>query len=310
VIDLGTEFGLSVSPSGAADVYVFEGRVEAYPTGGQRGEKVDLTRRQGARLAAGGVTVGAPDPGQFTRQIIPAVPTAARVHELSFTTPADGSLRDATGIGTGLTHRLPGTGTALPANDPNLRLVPEKGQLELTTTNSDLNTQYRLGRGEYLGLRLADYGFTGTEDFELAATFPAIPALAGIGQLGLYCGTRSDRAIRGGVLVSDHVPGQFTQFLVNNPDGKDTDTRRIGLSEAGTTLRMTLRRAGGKYTLTVENQTVGFANTLAIRHPDFLDREADLFVGLFGANTQSDVRRTIAVKDVTLTVWAAAPAER
>jgi hypothetical protein len=98
--------------------------------------------------------------------------------------------------------------------------------------------------------------------------------------------------------------------MVNNPDGKDIDTRRVGLNEAGTTLRMTLRRAGGKYTLIVENQTVGFANTLAIRHPDFLDGEADLYVGLFGANTQSEIRRTFAVKDVKLTVWAQAPADR
>jgi hypothetical protein len=310
VIDLGTEFGLSVSPTGAADVYVFEGRVEAVPAGGRRTDKVDLTRRQGARLAAGGVTVGPGDPAQFVRHIVPVVPTAPRVHELLFTTSVDKSLQDTAGLGTGMTHRLPGTGSLIPANDPNLRLVPEKGQLELITTNSDLNTQFRLGRGEYPGFRLADYGFTGTEDFELAATFPSIPALAGVGQLGLYCGARSDRAIRGGVIVSDHVPGQYTQFLVNNPDGNDTDTYRVGLNEAGTTLRMILRRTAGKYTLIVENQTVGFASTLAIRHPDFLDGEADLYVGLFGANTQSDVRRTIAVKDVKLTVWAAAPAER
>ena len=85
VIDLGTEFGVSVSPSGAADVYVFEGRVEAYPSGGRLTAKVDLTRRQGARLAAGGVTVGAPDPGQFVRQIVPAVPTVPRVRGWTFT---------------------------------------------------------------------------------------------------------------------------------------------------------------------------------------------------------------------------------
>jgi FecR protein len=310
VIDLGTEFGVSVSPSGAADVYVFEGRVEAYPSGGRPTAKVDLTRRQGARLAAGAVTVGPADPTQFVRQIVPAVSSVPRVRELTFAASVDGSIQDAGGMGTGLTHRLPGTGNAIAPNDPNLRLVPEKGQLELTTTNSDLNTQYRLHRGEYLGLRLADLGFTGTEDFELAATFPSIPPLSGIGQLGLYCGTRSDRAIRGGVHVSDKSEGQFTQFLVNNPDGKDTDTCRVGLNEAGTTLRMILRRAGGKYSLIVENQTVGFANTLAIHHPDFLDGETDLYVGLFGANTQSDVRRTFAVKDVKVTVWTAAPTDR
>ena len=37
-------------------------------------------------------------------------------------------------------------------------LDPAKARLELTTTNSDLNTKFRLNRGEYLGVRLADFG--------------------------------------------------------------------------------------------------------------------------------------------------------
>jgi hypothetical protein len=71
---------------------------------------------------------------------------------------------------------------------------------------------------------------------------------------------------------------------------------------------MVLRRTAGKYTLVVESQ--GFSNTLAIRHPDFLDGETDLYVGLFGANTQSDVRRTVAVTDFQATVWTPAPPKR
>jgi hypothetical protein len=47
---------------------------------------------------------------------------------------------------------------------------------------------------------------------------------------------------------------------------------------------------------------------LAIRHPDFLEDERDLYVGLFGANTQSQDRKTLVIKEVQVTVWTATPA--
>ena len=49
-----------------------------------------------------------------------------------------------------------------------------------------------MSTGEYLGVRLADLGFTGTEDFEISATIPNIPGLKVVGQFGLYAGSRSD----------------------------------------------------------------------------------------------------------------------
>jgi hypothetical protein len=309
VIDLGTEFGVSVSESGATDVYVFEGRVEAYPAGDPGAGKVNLTRNQAARIAAGQVTVEPADPGRFVRAIVPPPVVAPRSHALAFARPVEGTLRDAAGLGTGLTHRLPGTGDLLAPDDENLRLIPAQGHLELTTTLSDLNTQHRLGRGEYLGLRLSDLGFTGPEDFEVSATFPAIPALEGVGQFGLYTGARSERVIRGGVHVARRgLAGEYTQFLVNNADGTDTDPYRVGLLNPGTDLRVTLRRAVGRFTLAVENLTAGGTSTLTIRHPAYLDGERDLYVGLFGANTQSEVRRTLVVKDFQATVWVTAPA--
>jgi hypothetical protein len=181
----------------------------------------------------------------------------------------------------------------------------------LTATRSDLNTQYRLRRGEYLGVRLSDLGFTGPEDFEVSAVFPEIPALEFIGQFGLYAGARSDRAIRGGVIKLRKDGAEvYTQFLVNNPDGKDADLYEVGLLRPGTDLRLTLRRVAGKYTLSVEDLTAGGASTLAIRHPDYLDPERDLYVGLFAAEPRSDVARRLVVSELRATVWAAAPSGR
>jgi hypothetical protein len=308
VIDLGTEFGVSVNPNGVTDVYVFAGQVEAYPSDDSRDGKVSLTERQAARIAAGQVTATDSDPSRFVRAIVPQPVTVPRPAKLTFAGPVDGTLRDAVGIGTGLTHRLPGTGEWLAANDEYLRLDPTRGRLELTATRSDLNTQYRLRRGEYLGVRLSDLGFTGSEDFEVSAVFPEIPALEFVGQFGLYAGARSDRAIRGGVLKLRKEGAEvYTQFLVNNPDGKDADLYEVGLLRPGTDLRLTLRRLSGNYTLTVENLTTGGASTLAIRHPDYLDAEKDLYVGLFAAEPRSDVGRKLVVKEFQATVWVAAP---
>jgi hypothetical protein len=136
-----------------------------------------------------------------------------------------------------------------------------------------------------------------------------IPALEVYGQFGLYAGTASDRVIRGGLISGRRrEPGQNTQFLVNNAGGRDTDLYRVGLLSPGTDLRLTFKRTGGNYALTVENLTEGGASTLTIRHPEFLDDEPDLYVGLFGANTASQVRKTLIIKEFSATVWAVSPA--
>ncbi len=310
VIDLGTEFGIAVSDTGATKVVVFAGKVEAHAADNGQ-PAVSLTQNQAAQIAAGKVTVQPFGPGgeaeRFVRAIVP--PPVIRPHTFrrAFASVAEG-ICDINGLGTGLTHRLPGTGSGLPEFDPNLRLDPANGQLELTTTNSDLNTQFKLPHGEYLGVRLADLGFTGAEDFAATVTIPNIPALEVVGQFGLYAGTGSDQNIRGGLLSAKRgEPGQYTQFLVNNCYGIDDDIHKVGLLSTGTDLRLTLKRIQGKYALTVENLTDGSTSTLTIRHPEFLDGERELFVGLFGANTQSNIRKTLILKEFQVTVWTAAP---
>ena len=313
VIDLGTEFGVRVTDEGTTDVIVFDGKVEAHAGGDGRiatADGMSLTKDQSARITDGKIVRNEVPrggvSGQFVRAIVAPPVIVPRVFRLSFGGPVAGTLADINGQGTGLTHRLPGTGSRLPAADPNLRMDAAERRLELTTTRSDINRQVRLGDGEYLGIRLTDLGFTGQEDFAVTATIPNMPALEDFGQFGLYAGTQSDRNIRGGLIKwGRRDPGQNTQFFVNNNGGPDTDVHKVGLLSPGTDLRLTLKRTGGKYALMVENLTDGGSSTLAIRHPEFLDGETDLFVGLFGANPYSDVRKTLTVKEFVVTVWAA-----
>jgi hypothetical protein len=308
VVDLGTEFGVSVAEDGSSDVTVFEGEVEAYPAA--NAGKVSLGVAQSARISGGTVTLQSPatttQPVAFARQIRIPPSVVARSHELHFRAPVPGSLADGSGIGVGLTHRLPGTGAALPASDPNLRILTDDGQLALTTTRSDLNRQVRLGEGEYLGLRLRDLGFTGVEDFEVSVVVPNIPSLAAVGQFGVYAGARADRVIRGG-LISQNEPDKYGQFFVNNEQGRDHNGVFVGLTDAGNDVRLTLRRQGGRFSLTVENLTRGASSTLALNRGDILVGDTDVYVGFFGANPGSEERRTLTIDEFRATVWTLQP---
>jgi hypothetical protein len=190
----------------------------------------------------------------------------------------------------------------LPVRDPNMRLNLEKGHLELTTTQSDINRQFKLDRGEYPGVRLRDLGFTGDEDFEVTALLPDIPGLAVIGQFGLYAGTSSDKNIRGG-LLGRQEPDTYRQFLVNNNGGPDSDSQFVGLSYRGDDLRMTLKRSQGRYAMMIENLTRGSSSTLTIRHPAWLDGPQDLQVGLFAALPRGEKQLPVHVKAFQATVF-------
>ncbi len=311
VVDLGTEFGLSVDERGGTAVRVFEGTVVASPRagGGVPASAVTLHEDQAARIDDRAVAFRpGDDDTRFVRAIVPPPVVTPRTRTLNFARPADGTLLDVDGRGIGLTHRLPGTGGQLPERDPNLRLDRDRRALALTTTRSDINTQLGMKTGEYLGVRLADLGFTGAEDFAISATIPEIPRLASVGQFGLYAGVRSDKNIRGG-LISNPEPDRYGLFLVNNNGGRDSDLYEVGLMSTGDDLRLTLRRTRGAYSLIVENLTKHSSSTLAIAHPAFLDHERDLYVGLFGANPQSDVRKTLTIKEFDVKVWTVSVAK-
>jgi hypothetical protein len=308
VVDLGTEFGVSVDDPGTTSVRVFSGALTA-ASGDGKAPAVLLVKDEEALIVEGRPVshrpAGAAEPGKFTRSIEPPPVIRPRTLKLDFSRPVENTLLDAEGRGIGLTHRLPGTGSALEARDLNLLLNPSAKALELTTTRSDLNRQARVATGEYLGFRLSDLGFIGREDFTISVEIPKIPALDVVGQFGLYAGVSGTSAIRGGVLSQKNK--SYSLFLVNNIGGTDQDLHEVGLTNVGEDLRFTLEREKGRYSLLVENLTTGSSSRLSIAHPTFLDQERDLYVGIFGANTQSDVRATLTIKELGLTVFTESP---
>lgn len=307
-----TDIALEVASRAAAERAL--ARIPESPAvpGGPRVART-LTPRSARWVAAAslllGMSIGGGAVGLLaspTRSGVPPAPVP-RSLTLYFREPRPGSLADATGSGTGFTHRLPGTGTGLPAHDPNLRLLPAPGGLEATATRSDLNTRFRLDQAEFPGVRLADLGFTGAEDFEVAVTVADVPAMAFVGQFGVYVGASADWAVRGG-LVSQRAPDSFRQFVVNTRDGRDKDAYFVGLGAPGDDLRIRIARTGGKFSMAVENRTSGATSTLAIRHPEFLDGRADLTVGVFACDPRGNDHKSVRFREFTATVWGAPPA--
>jgi hypothetical protein len=295
IIHQGTEFGVDVSPKGETIVCVFQGSVRAESHGKQQLVQQNQTAQIDARSMQ---LLDEAVPQEFVRTIKPQPKIIPYVHKLNFKQAILQTLLDRNNRGTGLTHRLPGTGKKLTVPDSNLQLISSEEVLELTTTDSDLNRQYKIEQGEYLGIRLKDHGFTGTEDFEVSAKFLEIPTSKPIGQFGLYVGTSSENTIRGGVIA--RKDGDYSQFLVNNIDGRDHRLNSVGIHSPGNDLRIILRRAAGNYTLTIENETTGATSSLGI--PSDHLHEADLFVGLFGTNTQSPEPQKLKIKDFEVTL--------
>jgi hypothetical protein len=315
VVDLGTEFGLTVDEKGATTVRVFTGEVQAFPAGGAGGSDRGVTvhQDQTARIDGRRVdlksSVPEDDRVTYVRSIESPLVLTPRRLQLDFRQPHSGPIMDRQGRGVGFSHRLRGTGGDLPAWDSNILLRTEQHVLELTTTRSDINTQEGMPGGEYLGIRLGELGFGGKEDFEITATIPNIPGLKVVGQFGLYVGASSDQNIRGG-LISCPQPDSYRLFLVNNRAGIDQNLYEVGLMTTGDDLRLSLYRKSGRYSLLVENLTRKSSSTLNIAHPFFLDSETDLYAGVFGANTQSEQSKTLTIREVTFTVWTAQPGER
>ncbi|WP_338286972.1 hypothetical protein [Luteolibacter sp. LG18] len=214
-------------------------------------------------------------------------------------TAAENGLKDAAGTGVGFDTRLPGTGTTLAANDPNLVLDTLNGTLRMTTTNSDLNGQNNLGEAEMIGIRLSSLGFTGTQDFKARAKFINLPATAGADQIGIFAGGSSTAVVRGGVIGTDTALG------VNTNGANDSDAAFIGGNgalRAGISLTVEISRIGGVWHLTAN----GVDATPTVQ-PTFLDPLTDLVVGVYGCHLFSDGAKTAILDSFSAVCYDATP---
>jgi hypothetical protein len=117
VVDLGTEFTMSVDESGSAEVLVLKGDVEAHPRGGAHAAVLLLRERESRRFARAGVSE-IPDHdrkiARWARRIsLDRAPSAPDFVRWSFDSPAPSLRADAT--------RLPALTLLMPAGAPLAR---------------------------------------------------------------------------------------------------------------------------------------------------------------------------------------------
>lgn len=233
-----------------------------------------------------------------------AGPARAGLLTLTFDAPVAGTIRAADGSGTGFTARLPGTGGSLPANDPNLSLDTAAGLLKITSTRSDLNGQQGLGVGEYLGTRLTALGYTGAEDFSVSATFRGAAYNQNFDQFGLYVGTGSTTAVRGGSLYVSFFGGR-TAFTTGTTGGVDLGQVFNSSLAAlpGDDVTYTLSRSAGVYALGIQNLThPSRSGSLTFNTPAGLAGATDLYVGVFAANSQNNAPFQVTVDRYSVNV--------
>ena len=192
-----------------------------------------------------------------------------------------GTIQDKNGIGTGFTHRLPGTGSALAEEDSNIDIDLMTGQMLLTSTRSDIQHDLNLPTLENPALLLEDIG---TDDFTVTVVVrdAHVPNLSD--QFGIIVGSSVTETVRAGIHDSDVF------WFSRNTGGSDNNWFSGANSFLpGDDLRIELSRTNQKWKMRWTNLTDPARNGSSSEFDiPWLDDENDLYVGLHVANARSD----------------------
>ncbi len=188
---------------------------------------------------------------------------------LTFNAPVPGTLNDVNGNGTGFTHRLIGTGSSLPANDPTLQLSGSTISLSAT------RTQFA-GGGNGFGFDIASvpcmtwFALPG-HDATVSAKFVGVPAMPTNSALGLFIGTST----------TDYVLYHLTDSGVigmTYPGGWATYGSGYG---AGNDVEITLSRTGDSWLGTWNNFSSNTSGGTGAQLQGYLTGSQNYYVGVF-----------------------------
>ena len=242
---------------------------------------------------------GDPDEVVYSFTVTATSATVVRRVDLDFSSAASGGLQDTNGLFTGLTARLPGTGSTLPALDPNLTLDTAAGLLALRTTRADFNGGAGLDINSSPGVALTDLDFTGVEDFAVTAVFRPLVGLQFIDQVGVYVGASSDAVTRAGTIVF----GGPERYAVHSVNGGDFGGRFFGFGFNGSDgMTVTITREGGVWRYFVDG-----VDWTPQAPPAFLDGVADLTAGVFAVTPLNSNVKTTQLDSLSVVVATSEP---
>jgi hypothetical protein len=200
---------------------------------------------------------------------------------LDFNAQVPGTLNDANGLGTGFTTRLPGTGSALPANDPNMDLLGAPGKLLLTSTHADTN-QFPGPTGNNLDIFEGPGVFVAgvrSSDVIVKATFENVSVPNGSDHLMVYAGVNAN------LLISAGIHELNVYMLSRNQGTGDVNTISTFNSFAtGDDIEITLSRTSNLWTLTWSNLTTSTSGTLPSVSFPAMDGQDNLYFGVLASN--------------------------
>lgn len=220
-------------------------------------------------------------------------PTVLNRRDVAFSSAAASGLQDAEGTFTGLTARLPGTGTMLPPQDPNLQLDPGMGTLGLATTQGDFNGGAGLATTSAPGLSLSELGLTGSGDFAVRAVIRPLPDIELIDQVGLYVGANGSTLTRAGTIVFG-----APEYFSSHTDVFDFGGRFFGFGFDGSDgMTVTISRHNGQWRYLID----GIDWTPA-EQPTFLNGLTDLTAGVYAVTPLNANVKVVDVDEVTAVV--------
>ena len=249
--------------------------------------------------------------------------TRASSLALDFSSPG-GTILDTNGVGTGLTARMVGTGSAITGNDSNLLLNTSAKVLTThTSPGADFNGQVNMGTASVVGINLSSLGYDGSEDFTATAVFTNLPTTGTNAnqamqpdQLCLIVGTDSTTSVRAGFInfSAFHTPGTDANegFGTLTSGGSDAFDRFFG-SVVGSTMIVVIKRIGGVWSVTVNgidrmpNSSADGTGTPEPPSVLGLDSLSDLFVGVVALDVGNDSPWSANLKSFTVVVSGNSP---
>jgi len=237
---------------------------------------------------------------------------------------AGGTILDTNGIGTGLTARMVGTGSAITGNDSNLLLNTSGKVLTMhTSPGADFNGQVAMNTASVVGVNLSSLGYNGSNDFTATAVFTNLPTTGTNAnqalqpdQLCLIVGTDSSTAVRAGFInfSAFHTPGTDANegFGTLTSGGSDAFPRFFG-SVVGSTMTVIIKRIGGVWSVTVNgidrmpNSSADGTGTPEPPSVIGLDAASDLFVGAVAMDVGNDSPWSANLKSFSVVVSGNAP---
>lgn len=204
---------------------------------------------------------------------------------ISFSTVASGGILDENGSNSPFYLRLPGTGSAIPTDDPNLFYDPANGVLNITSTTYDFNGGSGLAGAEAIGMTLAGIGFNGTQDFTVTGYFTNFSATADYDQIGIFAGSSATNFIRGGEIYDDTGP-----VVEPGSYGVANQSNDIGIATAAAPsgeMAATIARVSGVWSVNINGLNVTPNASLAYVNAPLTGANS-LVVGVFAENNGLD----------------------